>query len=191
MNNFDSLVPGDILLVRGGSFISKAIRWHLELYRKQLGIDKREVFSHAATVVEIWGKKYVVEAESNGININPLDDTYGSKDPKDILIKTPRKPYSKVEQELMNTSASKDAFNPHRYDFMAFVYQIDMIKRTRNTMDKKWAGPTGNKATDRLYCSEACATWANIVRPGTFDKPWSVNPLDIDLNKYYINKVIV
>ena len=188
MNDFSKCTPGDIILVRGNSFISKAIRFHMALYRKQLGIPERELFSHAGTIVEIWGKKYVVEAQSNGININPLEDAYGDKDPKDYIIKTPKKPYSKVEIERINKIASKSSFNPTRYDFLAFIYQIDMIRRTRHTTNKKWAGPTGKKATDRLYCTEACATWANGVRPGTFDKPWSVNPLDIDINRYYVTK---
>jgi hypothetical protein len=139
--------------------------------------------------VEIWGKLYAVEALANGNNINPIED-YVKYNNKDLLVRTPRKPYSKTEKELMNTTASKAAFKPTRYDYLGIIYQIDMIKRTKNSMNKKWAGPTGDKATDRLYCSEACANWANIVRPGTFDKPWAVNPLDIDLNKYYINKDI-
>jgi hypothetical protein len=191
MNSFSNVVPGDVLLVRGNSFISKAIRFHMELYRKQLGLPKRELYSHAAIVVEIWGKKYVVEAQADGININTLEEAYGDKDPKDILIKTPRKPYSKGEQEQMNTVATRYSFKPHRYDFLALIYQIDMIKRTRKTTDKKWAGPTGKDAERRLYCTEVFADCANTVRPCTFDKPWTVNPLDIDLNKYYINKEVI
>jgi hypothetical protein len=61
---------------------------------------------------------------------------------------------------------------------------MDMILKTTKK-DSKWHGPKEDKAEKRLYCSEAVATWANKVRPDTFEEPWTVNPLDIDINKYY------
>ncbi len=53
---------------------------------------------------------------------------------------------------------------------------------------KQWKGPKGAKAEKRLYCTEAVATWANDVRPNTFENQFANNPLDIDLNKYYKEK---
>lgn len=188
--NKDKLTPGDILLVRGDSFISKAIRFHMEAYRKALGIPKRELYSHSATVISVWGKLYVAEAQADGINIRTFEEAYGDKDLRNMLVKTPRKPYTKSEQEHISKVASNCTFKPTRYDFLSILYQVDMIRWAILTKNKKWSGPEGKKAEKRMYCTEASATWANTVRPNTFDKPWTINPLDIDLNKYYIDKDI-
>ena len=181
MNN---LKPGDIILYKGSRWLSRAIRYFMNKYRKKLGLPNRELFSHAAMVISIWGKLYVAEAIGNGITIRPYDVTYANKKNK-IKILTPKKAYTKKEQDNISTIAVAYALEPTRYDFFNFLFQIDMIRKQTKYSDKKWAGPVGKKAEKRLYCTEAVATWANKVRPNTFDKPWTVNPVDVDINKYY------
>lgn len=178
------LKAGDIILYKGNSVLSKSIRFFMEQYRKKLGLEKRVLFNHAAMVVEVWGRLYVAEANAEGITISPYEDTYAKKLDK-IKILSPKKAYSKAEKELVSKTASAYCFDPTRYDFLNFLFQIDMIRKQTKNSGKEWAGPTGSKAEKRLYCTEAVATWANKVRPDTFAEPWTVNPLDVDLNKYY------
>lgn len=183
MNNLN-LKPGDIVLTRSNSFLSKAIRFFMNKERKKWKLSKRELYSHAATIIEMWGRIYVAEALGTGINVRPFDEAYGNK-LKDIKVKTPKKNYSKKEQELISKIASNDSHKPHRYDFLNFIYHIDSIRRTTDPDKKKWIGPKGDKAKKRLYCTEAVATWSNAVRPDTFKEPWATSPIDVDLNKYY------
>jgi hypothetical protein len=66
-----------------------------------------------------------------------------------------------------------------RYDFLGLWYQIVYI------LTGKWKGNSFEKASERMYCTEAVATWYNEVRPNTFFMPWLVNPLDIELNQCF------
>lgn len=179
--------PGDIVLVRGDRFISKAIRFFMERYRRKLKLPRRKLFNHAAMIIEVWGQLCVAEANEKGIEVTPFDRAYGNRMNK-IKVITPKKAYSKDEQVAISKVAASYAFDPTRYDFPTFVHQIKMITSTKvegGVITKKWIGPKGEKAEKRLYCTEAVATWANKVRPDTFNEPWTVNPLDVDLNKYY------
>lgn len=179
--------PGDIILFRGTRFISKGIQFFMKRYRKKLGLPKAKVFNHAAMIVEMWGQLFVAEANEKGIEVNPIEKAYGHK-MKMIKVIRPKKAYTKEEQKAVSKIATNYALDPTRYDFFNFLHQIKMIAKTKVKDGKivsRWSGPTGKKAEKRLYCTEAVATWANKVRPGTFDDQWSINPLDIELNKYY------
>lgn len=182
----DKINAGDIILVRGDKFISKSIRFFMERYRKALGLEKMVLYNHAATVVTYKGKKYVAESNGKGVEAATFEEAYGWRLDK-IKIISPKKVYSKVEKEKISDIALGDSFQPTRYDFLNFWYQMQMIRRTRKKgqISKPWGGPTGLKAQKRLYCSEAVATWANEIRPNTFKEAWSVNPLDLMINKYY------
>jgi hypothetical protein len=183
--------PGDIILVGSGSFLSKQIKAYMKAYNKKLGYPKiGDYYSHAAMIVDMWGRLYVAEALKDGITLAPLDDTYLNKlqtDTVNIRVLTPKKAYSKTEQEEVSKIAAAFALTPTRYDFLNLWYQIKMIQETTKTDEngEKWIGPKGNRAEKRLYCTEAVATWANRVRPDTFKAPWATNPVDVELNKYY------
>jgi hypothetical protein len=179
--------PGDIILVGSNSFLSKGIQFFMKAYNKKLGLpEKKEYYSHAALVINVWGQLYVAEALADGINVAPLDKTYANT-LKHIKVLTPKKAYSNTEKEDISKIASAYALTPTRYDFLNFLYQIDMIKETtkKDGPDAEWDGPTGSKAEHRIYCSELVATCANKVRPDTFKLPAATNPLDIELNRYY------
>lgn len=184
-----NLRPGDIILSHSNTWLSLGIRRFLNIYRKKLGLPVRTLFSHAAGIIEVWGELYVVEAVAEGVVIRKFEDQYENKLNRCKVI-TPRKLYSKMEAINYCKLAQELTFKSTEYDYANFIYQIDMILRTKHSMDEDWKGPTNKKASDRLYCSELVATIANRVRPNTFSKPWATNPLDVDLNKYYKEKVI-
>jgi hypothetical protein len=186
MTNNLNLNPGDIILYRSNKKLSigKAIQFFMKRYLKKLGIEKSVVYNHSATIINLYDRLFVGEALGKGITISPFDDTYANKLDR-IKIITPKKAYSKIEKEKINKVVLSYVLKPTRYDFLNFWYQIKMILNTTKKGDKDWDGPTGKKATKRMYCTEASATWANEIRQNTFKDPWSINPVDIDLNKYY------
>lgn len=175
---------GDIILYRGDSLLSRSIRFVMERYRRKLKLPKRTIFNHAAMIISYNDILYVAEANKMGIEINPFVERYLPILHK-VKIISPKKPYSSEESAKVSDTAISYAFEPTRYDFFNFFFQIKMVLRTNKSGEKHWAGPKGQKATKRLYCTEAVATWSNAVRPNTFNKPWSVNPLDVDLNRFY------
>jgi len=175
------LVPGNIILTGSTKFLSKAIQVFMKISRAKKGLPspKGLIASHSATLVDMWGQIYVAEAEAKGITVRPFAEVYGHKLDK-IKILTPKKSYSKAEQEKISKEAIKDSLEPHRYDYFGLLYQIKYV-----LSNGAWVGPKGDKAERRLYCTEAVATWANKVRPGTFSQEEASNPIDIEFNKYY------
>lgn len=175
---YDTIQVGDIILVRNAAWLSRMIRKFMNGYRKRQGLPKRELWSHAAMVIDVWGHKYVAEAQKEGIIVRDLKDAYGNSVDR-IKVRSPKKAYTKKEKELVTKSALADVMDPTRYDYFGLLHQIFYVTTG------KWIGPKGDKADRRLYCTEAVANWANKVRPNTFPKEYSINPLDVDLNKYY------
>jgi len=186
--NKDKLNVGDICLYHGKSFVAKSIQYFMKVYAKKLGLPKRDkLYNHAFAIVEMWGKKYVVEALADGMNIQLLEKVYPDKKWKDIIVLTPRKPYSKKEKEQFNKEALKVVMVPTRYGYS------DILFHSRAILSKKgydvWKSK-GEKDDDRMHCTEAVATLADKVRYDTFERPWSTNPLDLELSsKYRIKKV--
>lgn len=179
----NKVIPGDIILVKGNTWVAKQIRRLMNLYLKKRGLKNREVYSHAAIVIDIWNELYVAEAGPRGIQIVPFDFTYRRILDK-VKIKTPKKPYTKREREYISKNVVKTVFKPTRYDYFGLLHQIEYI------LTGTWDGKVGQKAKKRLYCTEAVAGWVNTVRPKTFDNEASINPVDIDTNRYYKDKVV-
>jgi hypothetical protein len=185
----EQLKAGDIGLHKGSALTSKIIEWFMKSYAKKLGIKNPRLFSHTFMLIDVWGQLYIAEADDTGINIRPFIGSDYDKDRSTWISKTPIKPYSKDEKDTVSKAAMNCTFNPTRYDFFGLIYQIGKIVRAKNTTEEHWEGPTGEKSERRMYCSEAVANWSNDVRPNTFPTPWSMNPLDVDLNKYYRDMV--
>jgi len=188
--NKELLNVGDLGLVHGTGFLSKAIQFFMGIYHKHIGLPKVEkLYNHAFAVVELWGQLYIAEALADGINIQPVEKAYPNGKWENIKLMSPKKPYSKVEKEEFNKIVLAYALEPTRYDFSNFIFHARAI------LSKKgydvWSGKTGEAAEKRLHCSEAVATWSNKVRPNTFDRPWATNLVDIEINKYYGEKSIL
>ena len=165
---------GDIILVRGGSWLAKAIQFFMNVYRKRKKLPKRVLYNHVAIVVsDGWGMTYVAEANAKGIEMKISPQEYLATHTCKVM--TWRKPLTKAEQTKFSKTASKYMHDPTRYDFLNFFYQIYYI------MTGKWKGKTGDAADDVLYCSEFAAVAMYKTR-GTFNgKTWNKNPLDIEL----------
>lgn len=176
----NKLKPGDIVLYGSNGFVSKAIQFFMRIQRKKqnLPVPKGIIASHAGMLVNLWGELYIAEAQEKGIVVSPFVSEYKNKWDR-IKILSPKKAYSIKEQDLVSKIAIEDSLEPHRYDFFGLLYQARMI------FTGKWQGPTGDKAEKRYYCTEAVATWANKVRPNTFNKEEAAGPLEIEFNKYY------
>lgn len=176
---------GDVGLVKSKGFLPSAIRFFMNLYRRKLGLEPRPIYNHAFTVVEIWGELYAAEALADGYNIRPITrykDVEGDLI-KGVKIKVPKRDYNKTERDKISKIAAQATFKPTRYDYFALLHQLWYA------VTLSWKGEKGKKAMKRLYCSEAHAQLANSVRPKTFKEPYKINPLDIDINKYYVDIV--
>jgi len=173
---------GDIVLVSLSSKIGKWIEYFMKKARKKRGlpVPKGRVASHAGILVTMWGELCIAQVWTDGIAITPFNSTYTLKS-KLIKILSPKKAYSIEEQDKISKAVMQSFSEKKKYDFFGFWYQLRYVI----SGGKKWDGPRGERATHRIYCTEAVAMWANKVRPRTFDMEYAANPLDVEMNKYY------
>ena len=167
---------GCIGLVKGHTWLSKAIRYFMNVYRKRKGLPAMPLYNHAFIFVELFDKMYAVEALWNGIIARPFEDAYPKKKWKRIKVKVPKRPFSKEEIEIIEKTACSYAFKRTKYQYSNFFSQIIW------TWLGIWLG-TG-KTNKRFYYTEFAAYCVNKVRM-FFKHPERVNPLDIDINKYF------
>lgn len=166
---------GDIILVRGGSWLAKSIQFFMNMYRKRKGLPKRVIYNHVAVAVsDGWGRKYIAEAGARGIEMKTSVRDYLSS--RECKVMTWRKQLSADEKMIFSKEASNYMFDPTRYDFLNFFFQIYYI------FTGKWAGKKGDKANDVLYCSEFAAVLMYKTRGSFEGKTYDKNPLDIELS---------
>ena len=171
--NSPEIKVGDVILVKGGSWLARQIQNWMNIYRLKKGLPKRKLYNHAAVVVNLWGEKYIAEATEKGVTVIPNALDYVLF--KDTLVLTWIDPLNQKEQDLFSKTAIKYALEPHRYDFLNFFYQIKYI------LTGKWSGPIGKKAEKRLYCTEFAAVCMDKVRGSFEGQTWNKNPLDLEL----------
>ena len=173
--------PGDVILVRDGtSFISRGITLFMKVYKRKRNITLAKTYSHAGTIIDLWGTNYIAEANAKGYQIQKVTEAYSEKDWLNrIDIITPIVPYSEQEWKDISKYAVEYSIKINRYDFLNFIFQLWLI------YTGKWIGPRGKKAENRFYCSEVVANLANKIRSGTFESPESTNPVDVAINPTY------
>lgn len=178
--NKEKIEPGDVLLHRGKSFVSRQIRKWMEKARIKMGLKPRTLYNHASMVIEIWGELWVVEAIARGPHILRLKERLKTKDR--ILVKTWAKPLTKKEMNNLSKKAVVYVGENHEYQFSAFLFH--MIKITFG----KWFGRKNKKAERRVNCTELVAMFMDFARDCFKGNTYDISPLDIDLNKCLVNK---
>jgi hypothetical protein len=163
---------GDILLVKGNTWISKAIIFFMKIYLHKKNTKVDFIPSHCATIIDLWGNLMVIEANASGIEakygIIEYLEKYKVRIKRVTHVVTPID-YSKTAVAFLMI--------PHKYDFLNFIYQIILI------LTGHWIGPKGYKATHRLYCSEYIALLLDRNYSIESGKSYKINPVDIDLMK--------
>lgn len=171
-DNFNQYVPqvGDIYLVKGTSWLARAIQFWMKVYINRNGLITDFIPNHVATVIDVWGVAMVAEANAKGIEVRYTAGEYIKKNK--LVVMT-------INQDVdpdWSKYASQYFTIPHRYDVLNFIYQMIMI------LTGKWVGPKGHKAERRIYCSEYIAILLDKcydIYNTTYDK----NPIDIYLTK--------
>lgn len=158
---------GDILLVNSNSFLSKAIRYFMNILRKKKKLPKQWIGSHAGTFIWINGDLFVAESVKNGFRINLFDRHYSNMN--DFEIRRPR-PYSKDEEDLIFDKVFKLQEISDTYQFLNFIQWIFYIIFNVNIF-----GKGGSNIT---YCYESTLRIRKYVRPLDF-------PFNPEMTSYF------
>jgi hypothetical protein len=152
---------GDIIATRSESFISKAIRFFMKIYKD---VD----YSHNAVIIDIWGEVWVAEALTWGVRIYPFESS----------------PYSRPKTEWI-ILRHKQGFTPEQIKAMSWKcvslggvrYQYENLPSwvAKILFKLNWFKSNNEKS---IYCSELAAIAINAAYPGTFKRPNEVSPAD-------------
>jgi hypothetical protein len=127
----NDLQPGDILICKGKSWITKGI----------LFVTKGK-WSHTALYAEVWNQPGVIEAQRNGVNFK-LWDVWREKWGYEYIVFRPIFQFD--EKEIMLKAFSK--CGETKYDFWKFLIRIP-----KKLFFNKWKDK-GHREDNKLICS--------------------------------------
>jgi hypothetical protein len=131
----DKLMPGDILHCWNDGIISRLIR---KFTRSQI--------SHSAIFIEIWSKPYIIDAQSDGVNVRPFDE-WMKKYKYNFLVTRSTQPF--LDHKAISIRAL--SMSGHTaYDFAGLL-----IKHPIQLITGKYKA--SKKETEKMYCSEFVA----------------------------------
>lgn len=177
-----ALQVGDILNVKKGrSPLAMAISFFMRIYKKKLELDEdMPDYHHSGLIIEVWDHLYVAEAVGKGFKIHPVETAYSPGDWENrVDVTRPNFPLNENEKKRLCRVSVGYSMTITRYDIFNFIFQAILV------LTGKWIGPTGKKAQNRVYCSEAVATIYNQVRHDTFRRPEATNPIDVAINENF------
>lgn len=145
------LHTGDILHCHTNRLLGRMISWFTKGWA-----------THTATVVEVWGRTYIVDSQSDGTNARPLE-AWLEKYDYDIIVARPN-------EEVNERKYSVKAFS--KIGHTAYDYASLIFRHPWAIITKKWARDK-DPNDKRMVCSEFVAWCYNI------DKPYRITPKKI------------
>ncbi len=171
MNYTKKPIPGDVLLCRRNSFLSRAILFFQKIRKKHTR------WTHVAQCVDIWGETYIVDAQKNGVNPRPFKE-WMKEFGYDFQIVRPKSQFFR-SPTFYKIALSK--VGSTKYDFASLLLWQPLYIITG-----KWRGKQHNRATGRMYCSEYIG-WLHSM-----PEWWKMSPQDVaDWMKKSIDYVLI
>ena len=148
---YNELKAGDVLHCRSRGFVARGI----QLFTKSR-------INHTAMVIELYGKKYIIDSQRDGTNPRPIEEWLN----KFSYQFSVHRPVQDIDIDAVQERAlSMSGHSP--YDFASLlIYQPIYI------LFGKWKGRREEKAERRMYCSEFVA-WVY-----EYEKWWKLSPAE-------------
>lgn len=148
--NVNSILDGDILLLRGGSSVSPAVA--------RIG-ETPSVYSHIGIVHvdQASGKKYIVESLPRiGVVANPIESLLSNKTPRVSVYRSDNFKEAKLAAEMAFQMANYTGKNTNPFDF-DFTMNLDFSMPTsKNLVDgkTKYSFDISDIKSCRFFCSK-------------------------------------
>lgn len=134
-NNIMELKTGDILNCTGNKLLSKIIK-----------LFTKSKFSHTAMFVEVWGEKFIMDAQKDGIQLRPFKNWTEKYNYK---YEVRRSPFNINEKEFSKRAMSKLGT---QYDVKSLV-----VGQPIEIFTGRWVIDNERDFTKKMYCSEFVA----------------------------------
>jgi len=153
---------GDILICRRKSFLSRLIR----------KVTKSE-WSHTAMALDIWGQTCIIEMQSKGIELIPIDDWRDKWGYEFIVFRSETEPNTKELGKKALSVVGKKI----KYDYFTFIFRIPY-----KLITKKYKYKGEEIETKRMICSQLTGwlrdlpNWHKMTPESQFDylkKNWN------------------
>jgi hypothetical protein len=131
---------GDILICKRKSFLSKLIR----------KVTKSE-WSHTSAVIDIWGKIYIVEMQSKGVELIAYDEWVDKWKYEYIIFRNP----FEIDAAEFSKKALSVVGRKTKYDYFTFIFRIPY-----KIVTNKYKYKGEEIETRRMICSQLTA-WLN------------------------------
>jgi hypothetical protein len=189
--------PGNIIVVgtpkidlkKPMTFINAAVGFFMRIfinryigrenYRSFLlknGLPESFVPTHSAIFYESWGVLKVSEALQKGATCHPFERAYQGDRLNRSFIMVPDQALTESEIKKLGRKCESDSLDPTPYDELNFLFHIIRI------FFGDWLGRKDSRSLIRQFCIELTANQFNVIRPGTFDKPYQINPVEMLMN---------
>ena len=160
---------GTFIAVHADTFIGESIQFWEKVQERRIGKwHDQKLYNHIAGIVTIDNKLIVGEALAEGFTLTEFEKSRYFRKEVDFSYFKMYKDFTQYELDALAGMVLAAKGTP--YDFAAIADQVDFAT------SGIWRGETGDHAKERLYCSEAWATFVNNLRKGIFPYPWLVNP---------------
>lgn len=162
---------GDIIAVRGRSWLAKRIRYFMALYLKRKGKSVGRLYNHIAVVIEVNGQLMIAEALGWGVVIHSIEQA-GYDRGNHFVILRHKRGFTREQIDAITTRMI--VLSGTRYQYENFIQWVLRITLGLNVFRR-----SNEKA---IYCSELGAIAINEAYPNTFSRPNETNPMDFFLN---------
>ena len=172
----NSFNAGDLIATRGNTWLSRSIRFMMDIYcRKVLHKPCKVLFNHIAVVVSMFDELWVVEALGWGVRVYPIERS-GYLTHRNLVILRDKRGFT--QEGLKAMSKKVVALGGVRYQYEnlpQWVIRIFVgIKKVFRSSNER-----------SIYCSELGAIAINAVYPMTFKEPNIMSPMDHVLSPVY------
>lgn len=151
---------GDRILVNSRSFLSRSICFFMRWWARKKHLNPEYTYSHAGTILVIYGEVYVAESVENGFRIRKFDSHY--HEGLDMIVVRCRKEYTGEELHNARHYAIYLQEVNNFYQYWGLLQWIILIVFNINTFGR------GTKFSN--YCYEGAYRIAKQTRPEEFPK---------------------
>ena len=174
------LKTGDIIAIKGCSWLAKRIQWFMKLQaRKKYGV-KLPIYLNHTMIVTDPKRLRVAEAIGKGFVNHSIWEQYNTNNLKNMVIFRLKKPLSKAEKTKLNLFVVNLAFKNIEYEIFNFFWWAVFVFSNGKV---NWS-PKGSQANKKLFCFEASVLILDHVRE-IFVKPSNITTVDLQMDERF------